>query len=278
MAIKNILVAYNGTAAADSALKLGLLMARKYEAHLTGVFAQGVPEPFESAAPYLTRGLSDQFREIALRAQSEARESVASHFREITASFEDDARLHWLEVYGSGDSSILEVARCFDLTILGQYAADADKRHSDLHPDVIALMSGKPVLIVPRDYETETLGDRAALAWDGKRACSRAMNDAMQILETKASVEVLSVGDVPVSATPSASISVHLERHGIPAEEIRLKRQGSIAQTLLGHCDKGRIDLLVMGAYEHSKFSEDFIGGVTNDVLRSAKIPVFMSH
>ncbi len=277
MAIKNILVAYNGTPAADSALKLGLLMAKKYSAHLTGVFAQGVPEAFESAAPYLTQGLANQFREISLNAQKQARETVANRFREIVGSLDAD-NLHWLEVYGSGDSSIIEIARCFDVTVLGQLAADAEKRHSDLHPDVIALMSGKPVLIVPRGYETAALGDRAALAWDGKRACSRAMSDAMQILETKASVQVLSVGDVPACTTPSASITIHLDRHGIPSEEIRLKRQGSIAKTLLDHCDKAGVDLLVMGAYEHSKFSEDFIGGVTNDVLRSAKIPVFMSH
>lgn len=279
MAIRNILVAYNGLESADSALRLGLLMARKYDAHVTGLFAYGVPAAFSSAGPWLTKGLSDQFREIAQRAQKEVCEKVEASFRDVASAFEDPERVHWMEIYGSADRTIIEAARNFDITLLGQFSPATGAEQTELHPDVIALMSGKPVLIVPRGYAVETLSENAVLAWDGKRAASRAMSDAMQILETKDAVRVVTVDDgTSLSETGAKMLVAHLERHGIRADAERIKRNGSIARSIVDYCARVDAGLLVMGAYEHSKFSEDLVGGVTNDVLKSIDIPVLMAH
>lgn len=279
MAIRNILVAYNGFEAADCAVRLGLLMARKYDAHLTGLFANGVPAAFANADSWLTKGLKDRFQQMAKQAQDEIREKVEAGFRKLVENFEDQDRIHWLDVHGSADRIIIEAARNFDITLLGQFAPAIGAEQTELHPDVIALMSGKPILIVPRGYEVQTLSENAALAWDGKRASSRAMSDAMQILETKDLVSIVRVEDgTRVHELNAADLATHLERHGIRTRSVILKRKGTIARTIVGYCEENDIGLLVMGAYEHSKFSEDLIGGVTNDVLCSITIPVLMSH
>lgn len=149
-----------------------------------------------------------------------------------------------------------------------------------LRPDVIALQSGRPVLIVPEGYTTEALVEHAVLAWDGKRAAARALAEAMLILETKSRVEFVTVGEVPgAEGRPGLDVVEHLRRHGIATERVRLERKdGSVSRAILGHCRRSGAGLLVMGAYEHSKFREDYLGGVTHDLLRELEIPVLMAH
>jgi len=70
-----------------------------------------------------------------------------------------------------------------------------------------------------------------------------------------------------------------LRRHGIEAEAmVRPADRGGVARTLMEVCQEVGAGLLVMGAYEHSKFSEDILGGVTRDIFDEAPLPVLMSH
>lgn len=279
MAIRNILVAYNGSESSDAALRLGLLMAEKYNAHLSGVLAHGMPRIMDSALPWLTEGLSREFAEIARRMKSEVYSSITDKFQKLTDGAGLGERLHWLDVEGTTDATIMDLARCFDITLMGEHQPVAGEDQIALHPDLVALQSGRPVLIVPRGYAVSQLNEHAVLAWDGTRAASRALSDAMQILETKSLVTILTVGDREVGAGhPGADIEIHLGRHGVATEWVRIPRKGSIGATIIAYCRERGAGILVMGAYEHSKFSEDFVGGVTNDVLLQSAIPVLMSH
>lgn len=279
MAIKNILVAYNGSESSDDAVRLGLLMAKKYDAHLTGVLAHGMPQILASATPWLTEGLSAELTAIAKRMKAETYEAITKRFGELTGDAALGDRLHWLDVEGNTDTTIMELARCFDITLMGQFQAVQGEEQITLHPDLIALQSGRPVLIVPRGYGVTELNEHAVLAWDGTRAASRALSDAMLILETKTLVSVLTIGDEHLGrGRKEADICTQLERHGIRAEWVRRPREGSIGATIIDFCREQGAGLLVMGAYEHSKFSEDLIGGVTNEVLQKSEIPVLMSH
>lgn len=279
MAIKNILVAYNGSDSSDDAVRLGLLMARKYEAHLTGVLVHGMPQVLASATAWLTEGLSAELTAIAKRMKAEVYEGITKRFEELTREAGIGDRVHWLDIEGGTDMTVMELTRSFDITLMGQYEPIAGEEQITLHPDVIALQSGHPVLIVPKGYEVAELNEHAVLAWDGTRAASRALADAMLILETKSLVTVLTVGDETLGkGHKEADICTQLERHGIRAEWVRRPRKGSVGETITAFCREHGAGLLVMGAYEHSKFSEDLIGGVTNEVLQSSHIPVLMSH
>ncbi|MEX0852290.1 MAG: universal stress protein [Bauldia sp.] len=277
MSIKNILVAYNGTPSSDAAVGMGLLMAKKYDAHVTGVLAHGVPQFLSAAGSWLSERQSRQINEVVARVKSEVHDGIAARFGEITAGSGRADKVHWINIYGAPDRTIVEIARCFDITLMGEYTPVPGEEQLVLHPDIVALQSGRPVLVIPKDYKVAALKEHAVFAWDGKRAAARAMSDAMQILETKTLVTILTVGeDTPRDGIEGADISAHLARHGVPTEWTRLPRKGSIGATIADYCRASEAGVLVMGAYEHSKFSEDLIGGVTNEVFKKITIPVLM--
>lgn len=273
MAIKNILVSFNGTEAAGAALSLAMLMAKKYDAHLTGVLSYGPQEIISSYAGYLPVGVAEHLAE----ADRQRRAEIESKFRERTKAMAAD-RVHFVDVFSSADDGLMDISRCFDLIVMGAAGEVSEVPHMEPHPDVVARHSGRPVLIVPRTYHTDQLNEHALVAWDGGRAAARALSDAMLMLETKQEVTVLTVGD-PTDTGSLRDITTHLTRHGIRVTPRIKARDGQrIANIILDACAETGAGLLVMGAYEHSKFAEDLFGGVTNTVLAGSHIPVLMSH
>lgn len=276
MAIKNLLVAYNGSASSDSALATALLMARKYDAHVTGLLAYG-PSPVNE---YVRAQIPDDLQEEIAAAAEQAYDQIEAQFHERIAAAGLDGRSDWIRVAHQPDNAVVEYARYADITLMGQFDETVGDERLILHPDTVALESGRPVLIVPRDGAPEQLGDRAFVAWDGKRAAARALSDAMQMLETKTLVTIITVGDVPgAEATPGMDVAEHLRRHGINTEWVRLDpSHGSAGRAIIDYSNEHNTGFLVMGAYEHSKLREDYFGGATKSALRSSKVPVLMSH
>jgi nucleotide-binding universal stress UspA family protein len=248
-------------------------MAKKYDAHLTGVLSYGPQEIISSYAGYLPVGVAEHLAE----ADRQRRGEIEGKFRETTRDAPGD-KLHFVDVFSSADDGLMDIARCFDLIVMGATDEDSEIPHMQPHPDVVARHSGRPVLVVPKTYRTDVLNEHALVAWDGGRAASRALADAMQMLETKAEVTVLTVGD-PSDTGSLRDITAHLTRHGIRVTPKIKAREGQrIANIILDACAESGVGLLVMGAYEHSKFAEDLFGGVTNTVLSGSHIPVLMSH
>lgn len=210
-------------------------------------------------------------------------ENDAKQLREIAESFERETassnlanRSEFLEIADSEDLALGAFARMYDLVVTGVPSEDVSASHLAAHPDMIALHSGRPVLVVPDAYNREGLADHAVVAWDGKRSAARALGDAMSILEEKAKVTVLCVGKTPPEG--SDRLVGNLQRHGINAELLVKPKQHSIGQTVLNTTQEISAQLIVMGAYEHSKFSHDLFGGPTTDVIGNAVVPVFLSH
>lgn len=274
MTIKNILVAYTGSKSSHRALNVAMLMARKYDAHLTGVITHGLPTALYSYGSHLPQTAMHQLEE----ADREHRAIVRKSFHTATIDLNSETT-HFLDVFGEADEKLMEVARTYDLVIMGMSDEDSEFQHMEVHPDVVARKSGRPVLVVPSTYEAETLGDTALLAWDGRRAAARAMADAMQIFESKRCVSVLTVGETEDATKTALPIITQLERHNIPCKTIvKERKKRGIAQCILETVEEESAGILVMGAYEHSKIAEDLFGGVTNTVLEKSKIPVFLSH
>ena len=274
MAIKSILAAYSGDAQGSAGLKLALHMARKYDAHLTGVVWHG-PSVLESRyRAYMNQDVLD----ILTQRDAETVAEIRSDFETRIAA--EGVRASFLDLQGHSDFSLADCARGYDIVVMGRRAAEAGREHFTARPDVVALRSGRPLILVPGSYDLPALNEHALVAWDGKRAAARALGDAMHILETKDKVTVLTVGDESAAPRlPGDGVMTLLERHGIAAEHlVRPAGRGGIAQTLLAACKEVDAGLLVMGAYEHSKFSEDLLGGVTRDIFDHATVPVLMSH
>ena len=276
MSIKSILAAYSGDAEGSSGLKLAALMARKYDAHLTGVVWHG-PSFLESRyRGYLNQDVLDVMR----GRDAEVLGGIRRDFEARVAAEGLQDRSTFLELDGGSDFNLAECARGYDIVVMGARAAAFGREHFVARPDVVALRSGRPLILVPQDYAVARLDEHALVAWDGKRAAARALGDAMHILETKSRVTVLTVGDAEARPRrPGDDVLALLRRHGIAAEElVRPAGRGGIARTVLETCAEVGAGLLVMGAYEHSKFSEDILGGMTRDIFDHATLPVLMSH
>ncbi|MEM1163575.1 MAG: universal stress protein, partial [Pseudomonadota bacterium] len=101
----------------------------------------------------------------------------------------------------------------------------------------------------------------------------------MDLIEEEKSVTVLHVGDENGVRQPGNDILEHLSRHAMHPRLMVQARDGmAISDIVLNSCLEADTDLLVMGAYEHSRFSEMLLGGVTRDVVRQSHIPVLLSH
>ena len=278
MSIKNILVAYNGLPGSEAALAGAVLMHKYFDAHLTGLFAHG--NPFLSRQvqkPWMPKKVQQAIIEAADSPTAEIQEK----FNQICSDVPND-KLHWIDSGGSVQRTVARYARLFDITVLGMHESSTDQgqSHIEIFPDRVAFDSGRPVMIFPADFEGSVFDQRAVVAWDGGRAAARALGDAMQILETESSVEIVSVGRSPLAdSMPGIDVGMVLDRHDVHVTLTELPRDNrSIADTLVDHCDTTEASLLVMGAYEHSPLREGLIGGVTHDIALRAKIPVLMSH
>ena len=279
MGLKDILVPYNGSSSASHALAQALSLASERDGHVTGCFPYEASQLLGPLDLPMSRGLREEFRKIAERLENEARKTVEARFFQEAESFAAQDRLHCLKLAGNADLAITKAARHYDLTVLGARAHDDDPETRQVRPDVIALRSGKPVLIVPGRKPGTSLGRRVVIAWDGKRAAARTVGELLQLFGPVDEAFVLRIGPPDEAADYwSEELFAHFARHDSVASPVRRDARGSIARTILGFCDEVGADLLAMGAYEHSKFSEDVLGGTTNDILKHLNIPVFMAH
>lgn len=273
MSIKSILCAYSGDPSKGSGLRHAIRLARRHDAFLTGVAKTG-------GIGFLHRQLSAQLPPD-VRAQLDENgqrimADIRSRFLSITAAEGLAERSEFVVLDPGIDGPIATVARAFDLVVIGHHTATVYEDDFAAHPDLIALRSGRPVLIVPDGYDDPVpAASNVLVAWDGKRAATRAIVSAMPLLEQGANVTLLSVGETPRNADRLVQT---LGRHGIRARSETVEPEGSIAGAILPYADALGAHLIVMGAFEHSKFSHDIVGGATTEVLETARTPLLMAH
>ena len=275
MTIRNILVVYNGLENAEAALRSAILMQKKYGAHLTGIVAHGGLQLAKKALPWMPEKVQD----VVKLAESTRVEEIRQSFFEKCETIERD-KIHWIDCADTPDKGIASYSRLFDITVLGVGAANDEDLELEYHPDRIALMSGRPVMVVPAEYQIEEIGEIAMVGWDGSRAAARALFEAMNILESKTSVEVVTVDAERVNLGVSDVLLAELlERHSIQVKFTRLNSgKRSVSETLMQHAKDRDASILVLGAYEHSKFRENFVGGTTTKIVHDTQVPVLIAY
>lgn len=168
-------------------------------------------------------------------------------------------------------------ARTYDLTVIPVYG----HAQSAYFAEGVVFETGRPMLLLPEVQTREPKFDRIAVAWDGSRVAARALADAMPLLREASSVSIVQItGEKDLSRTASpADLLRHLRLHGINAETVEKAIEDSDAgRTLQSHCVRDGRDLLVTGAFGHSRAREFVLGGVTRSILDDTKLPVLMSH
>lgn len=278
MAIKDLLVAYQGDEGSQTALDFALQMARKYEAAVTAAHVEA-PQRYESD---VRRWIGDDFFETMRQAERDAVKKIESVFREQTTAAEGVPATDWIALEGAPSLLLARLSRYFDILVTGQFEGAIRHGGRALQPEDLIVRSGKPVVMVPQRYEVRPFKEEAVVAWDGSRSAARALADAMQILETKRRLDVVTVagdgGADKLGQSGDHDILAHLRRHGIDARHVPLKKSGSVGRTILGYCGETRPDVLVMGAFGRAKLGNLLFGGVSQYILEHQTVPVLMSH
>ncbi len=281
MAIKDLLVAYDGHEASEKALEFALRMGTKYGAAVSGIYVM----PKETYDTRIRHWLSADVQEGLAAARREAAQSIVVKFNEHVAKSGFTGTTGFLMEEGQADLTLARAARFFDVLLIGQFITAFKSENRTVDPAELLLRAGKPVLIVPRDYVVRPFKEEAAIAWDGSRYAARALTDAMQILETKKKLDVLTVVNDPHADAgahanmPGLDIIVHLSRHGINAEHVAVDASHvAVGKALLDHCARTDPDVLVMGAYGRGTFGAQLFGGVTRYILEHQNVPVLLSH
>ena len=145
----------------------------------------------------------------------------------------------------------------------------------------LLLESGRPVLVVPPGATSPVTGGGVLLAWRGCAEASRAMHDALPLLQAASHVHVVAVDPAPgdEDAAALADVARHLARHGVRADIVVHESRGrAVADVLVEHARAMPARLLVAGGYGHSRLREWVMGGVTRELLLAAPLPVLFSH
>ena len=271
MSIKSILCAYSGEEAKGSGLRHAIRIAKHHDAYLTGVVRHGRSYLHRQFSAQLPASVLDQLKEQERDRIAE----IAARFARVVGAAGRGEAAEFVDLDPEVDGPLAEFSRAFDLVVTGNHSSAKHEDHLSAHPDLIALRSGRPVLVVPDGYEADALADHAVVAWDGQRAATRALVAAMPVLEEKARVSLLSVGDTPRNTD---RLVATISRHGIQVAALSVPRRGSVAGTFLAESERLGAKLIVIGAFEHSKFSHDIVGGVTTELLRKTRVPVMMAH
>ena len=288
MGFKDILVALDSAPAARGRIELAAALAERFGAHLIGLHAAlGAEAPRR-------RGYFDYFDHSLLDPlYREYREKIEAEAERARALFEEIASRHgvsaeWRTASGYPSEVTALNGRYVDLIVLGQL--DPDDPQAMLFrplPEEVALGVGRPILVVPYAGSWKEIGRRVLVGWDASREATRAVNDAMPLLAGAQTVTILAVdpADGPADhgaghgEVPGADIALHLARHGVRATtEATVSAGIGAGNALLSRASDLDADLLVMGAYGHSRVRELLLGGATRTVLESMTLPVLMAH
>jgi len=189
----------------------------------------------------------------------------------------------WRIIDDYPEEALTIAARYADLLVVGQSTPDNATITPENLPESVALATGRPVLVVPHVGADKPPGKKVMLCWNASRESARAASDAMPFLKAANEVIVLIV-DPKASANghgaePGADVATWLARHGVKVSVQReVAGDTDIGNVILSRAADLDVDLIVMGAYGHSRMRELVMGGVSRTLLSSMTVPVLMSH
>lgn len=280
MSYKTLLAILQSEEDAGRVLDYAVPLAARHGSHLIGLHAEALPIAYVTpmggapldmtlAGEEAAEGRQTDMRAL-LNKRAEA-EGVSSEWRGME------------NVSGDSALSAIDSARSSDLVIAPQRDPDASDR---AFADIEALLfdTGRPVLFVP--YVTRQSGHvfkKALVAWNGSKEAARAAFDALPFLKEAESVEVLAVDakDTPRqdAIVAGAEIATALSRHGV---NVSYRNEKTVdlphSAVIENRIAETGVELLVMGAYGHSRVQEFFFGGVTRTILQSMLVPVLMAR
>jgi nucleotide-binding universal stress UspA family protein len=284
MALRNLLVHVDQTNDSPKRVDYAVQLAARENAHLTALYCVG---------EFLLPGWADVPGQVVAeqrRKETERGEAVLQQFRDTAEKQGISYETRMAEV--PADSVADEVAvnaRYSDLAILGQVNPDEIPTGGRHIVETVVMGAGRPVLVVPYIGAPKAangdlrIGRNIMVSWDAGREATRAVNDAMPFLERADKATVVAINPTRSFGRhgdePGADIGLHIARHDVKVD-VTHYNMGDMGpgDAMLSRVSDLDADMLVMGAYGHSRMREIILGGATRTILEHMTVPVLMSH
>jgi nucleotide-binding universal stress UspA family protein len=276
---KTIVVHVDQTEKSAQRIDVAAQLASKYDAHLIGAALTGM-SPFvfpigdvDIAAPSLPLPLEELRAPAGLALDAfETRVRGAGLLSYERRCIDDEP--------GIGLSM---QSRYCDLVVIGQAGQDQilPRLRSDF-PEYVLLNGMAPVLVVPAAGVSGELGKKVTVAWNGSPDAARALKSAIPLLQGASLVDLVVYNPDPESGLhgeqPGADMAVYLGRHGVNVQVTVRAAPSNPGDALLAHAADWGSDMIVMGAFGHSRFRELVLGGATRSALSCSTLPLWMAH
>ncbi|HSH41469.1 MAG TPA: universal stress protein [Arenicellales bacterium] len=281
--MKTILLPYRGDERANAPLELAYAVATHFGGYIEGLFVRQPPPLVSGEGITIPGDYITELEEEARHASQRAKESFAQFMSGKGVPLEDvrfaaeGASAGWRDAEGFESRVVGEHGRLFDLIIVG-CASRPSAGENDAVCEAALFDSGRPVMMAPAE-PPETLGRTIVVAWNGSTETARTIGFGMPFLLDAEKVVVLTVEGSTVPGPGPDQVADHLVRNGVKAEAKTVPSDGRAAgQAILDECRAAGADLLLKGAYTHSRLRQMIFGGATSHILAHADLPVFMAH
>jgi len=280
MGISTILVSLNETGRVDTLLKVTANLAAKYDAHVIGLYVIPAAYVYPGVSIHVTADMIDVGQKFFCDRAKKTEEKFNECMRKQGLKGE------WRNIEGKShliSSTVVDHGRQADLVVISQVEQAAATGTDVEFAEKVIMDVGRPVLMVPKCGNFEGRMDSVVIGWNATRESARAAFDAIPIFEDGATAHIIWVDSELNQGTtnmlPGTELATTLARHNIEAiSEPVTAPDLEPADVLLNRVSDVGADMLVMGAYGHSRLREFIFGGATRKILDQMTVPVLMSH
>lgn len=281
MSYKSILTIVTSAEHAAGAIRAASAIAQEQDGHLD-ILALGVDR---TQVGYSYIGSGAVLLQAAMdRAEADAREIEAS-VRKVLEGEEADLRFSvetGVTQIGMLTELVAQRARFADLVVLPKPYGTGRGAEAETVVEAAMFEGQAPVLIVPEEGIATAMPRRVVVAWNQSSEAMVSVRRALPLLKAAEAVSVTVIDPPPHGperSDPGGMLCQLLVRHGVKAEvSVLAKTLPRISEVLARHARDIDADLIVMGAYGHSRFREAILGGATRNTLEQTELPIFMAH
>lgn len=278
MTLKTILVCVTTKETVEDLMAVAVPLARAHGAHLIGLHTLEALVVYPGIAMHVPGSVYSQFNESQKAVASDLQHIFESHTK--AEDFVSEWRVLQTGSLTASDCMI-DSARGADLVIMAQEERRWDRADHAHAQDRVIQNSGRPVIVVPNGYRGPEIGNHLLLGWGNTREATRASRDLLTLARPGAQATVLSIDahvQEELKDAPANAIAEMLSRHGLLVTVAhKQSHNNSVAETLNQHAFEIGADVIVTGAFGHSKAYDFVLGAATYELLRNSKLPVMFS-
>lgn len=273
MTIASVMVYVDPAQQAEEQVRVARSIAAKFEASVIGISAFAVEPDFVSEGVIITETTQEDLKRMKTTLAEKEK-----WFRDIVGFPEEKVEWRWGIEYPT--AFLANEARAADLVVIKNKREKVDPYHL-IDPAGAVLRMGRPTILVS-DHMHELQADRVLVGWKDTREARLAVHDALPFLRKASQVTIIEIcpsDEQDLARRHVRDVAKYLQRHSVNCEiDVRVHMAESDARQLSRVAKENGADLIVTGAYGHSRLGEWMFGGVTRGLLDEAPFCLMMSH